>query len=218
MQGPAPEEVEWPETYEVEIYKIQHKTDEKLERYVGCTTRFKKRRILHKSACNNPNDNGHNTPVYKYIRDHGGWDSWEMTLLAVEFVENKEEQDNLEHQFINLMGATLNKAKPGAWQRAGGEKEYNRQSTRDYNSRLGLNGNPQDCPCGGTYTKNNETQHKRSPQHTRYEEAIQNSTEYVAPTKGMECPCGGRFIKRKEKRHKKCLRHQRYEASLQINS
>ena len=205
---------EWPETYEIEIYKLQHKTNEKLERYVGCTKDFKTRRKCHKTKCNNPNTREYNYPVYKYIREHGGWNEWEMTCLATEYVENKEEQTNIENQYITLMNATLCKQKPGAWQRAGGKKAYK----HDYDIKHGLLGNSQPCPCGGDFTKKHEREHKRAPMHTRYEEAIRTSSEYVPPpkkAKGTACPCGGSFTKINEPRHKRSLKHKRYEAALQ---
>ena len=213
---PAEDQVEdCPETYEIEIYKIEHKTDKKLERYVGCTKQFKTRMIAHKTRCNNPKAHSHNLPLYKYIRSHGGWNEWEMTCLATEYVENKHEQLDIENQYITLMGATLNRDKPGATQRSGGRKEYMRQKARDRDAKLGLHGNSQPCACGGSFTKKNENQHKRRPMHKRYEEAIRTSSEYVPlKEKGTACACGGLISKGHESRHEQSQRHKRYEASL----
>ena len=158
---------EWPETYEIEIYKIQHKTNEKLERYVGCTKYFKKRRKAHKFRCNNPKDKCHNTPVYVYIRAHGGWDAWQMTSLATEYVENKEEQSNIENEYITLMNATLCKYKPGSLQRSGGRKEY----IHDYDTKQGRN-IPNPCACGGSFSSKHEVKHKRTLKHKKYEASL----------------------------------------------
>ena len=167
---------EWPETYEIEIYKLQHKTDEKLERYVGCTKDFKPRRQCHKTRCTNPKDKRHNYNVYQYIRAHGGFDAWEMTCLATEYVENKEEQDNIENEYIKLMNATLCQYKPGAYQRAGGKKEYHRQYDRDRAAKFDLIGNSQPCACGGKFTKAHKHQHKQSQKHKRYEASLHQDT------------------------------------------
>ncbi len=46
--------------------------------YVGSTTNFTKRKSNHKSTCNNINSQKHNNYVYEFIRNHGGWENWDM--------------------------------------------------------------------------------------------------------------------------------------------
>ena len=49
--------------------------------YVGSTTNFTHRKSTHKTTCNNPKDKNHNIKIYKFIRDNGGWDEFNMILI-----------------------------------------------------------------------------------------------------------------------------------------
>ena len=55
------------------IYKLCCKDVNITDEYVGGTTNFYGRKGNHKGKCNNSN-----TRVYKFIRENGGWDNWEM--------------------------------------------------------------------------------------------------------------------------------------------
>ena len=63
------------------IYKICP-IDKKIEEcYIGSTTSFSRRKYDHKSACNNIISKGYSKPLYKHIRENGGWDAFEMVLI-----------------------------------------------------------------------------------------------------------------------------------------
>ena len=49
--------------------------------YVGSTTDFVNRKSTHKGSCNNENNEKYNYPIYEFIRDNGGWDSFKMILI-----------------------------------------------------------------------------------------------------------------------------------------
>ena len=63
------------------IYKICCKDTDITDIYVGHTTNLISRKGKHKSRCNNEKDPGYNTYVYKFIRNNGGWDNWEIIKL-----------------------------------------------------------------------------------------------------------------------------------------
>ena len=73
------------------IYKIVPKDLDSKYCYIGSTVDFKKRKSQHKSMCNNPKDIRHNTPLYKHIRDGGGWEEYEMVLVEYYPCETKLE-------------------------------------------------------------------------------------------------------------------------------
>ena len=114
------------------FYKLHHSTNFAKECYVGSTTNYAKRITKHKSDCNNPRDKKFNLKVYKYIRINGGFDNWGFTIL--EHVDNEEftkiELLQMEMNFIEEHGASLNTNKPGAWL-ALGRQAYNRQNDTD---------------------------------------------------------------------------------------
>ena len=94
------------------IYKIVCKDINNKDCYVGHTTCFTKRKYRHKYCCNNPNDKGYNLYVYKFIRENGGWDNWEM--VEVDKVSCVDSNEALKHErhYIEQLKATLNKVIP----------------------------------------------------------------------------------------------------------
>lgn len=57
--------------------------------YIGHTVNFKSRKNSHKNACENTNDKCHNFQVYKIIREHNGFENWEMKPLEEYECDNK---------------------------------------------------------------------------------------------------------------------------------
>ena len=62
------------------IYKICCNNPDITEVYVGHTTNFLNRKN-NKSLCNSENDERRNQKVYKFIRENGGWESWDMLII-----------------------------------------------------------------------------------------------------------------------------------------
>ena len=60
------------------FYKLSCKDKSITEVYIGSTTNFTKRKHAHKSASNNSNNKKYTAQKYKFIRENGGWDNWEM--------------------------------------------------------------------------------------------------------------------------------------------
>ena len=94
------------------IYKLCCKDSTIKDCYVGSTCNFRKRKADHKSCCNNENGKSYNYPVYRFIRDHGGWDNFEMIELLKYPCETKRELALKEREYLELLGGTLNKQIP----------------------------------------------------------------------------------------------------------
>jgi GIY-YIG catalytic domain len=61
------------------VYRLIHNF---ITYYVGSTTNFRIRKSRHKSDCLNENSVGYKCPIYKFIRDNGGWENgWEMVMI-----------------------------------------------------------------------------------------------------------------------------------------
>ena len=71
------------------FYKIVSKDLNITDIYVGHTTHFSDRKSSHKLSCNNPNNKDHNINVYKFIREHDGWNIFSMILIDTLQCENK---------------------------------------------------------------------------------------------------------------------------------
>ena len=90
------------------IYKLCCKDLDIKEIYIGHTTDMRKRKNHHKTACNNEKTLKYNYNVYKFIRDNGGWDNWDM--IEVERFEAIDGNDarKKERYWIEELKASLN--------------------------------------------------------------------------------------------------------------
>jgi hypothetical protein len=94
------------------IYKIVCDDLNIKDVYVGHTTNFSKRKIGHKSCCNNINGKKYHLNVYQCIRDHGGWINWSMIEIEKYKCNDKYEAEKKERYYIEEMKATLNQNIP----------------------------------------------------------------------------------------------------------
>jgi len=90
--------------YEYTFYKI---FKDGCESYIGSTTNYYDRKVKHKSACNNLKSKKYNYPVYKYIRDNGGFDTFDVKVIATKFC-NKRDAEIYEGELMKIHNSTLN--------------------------------------------------------------------------------------------------------------
>ena len=116
------------------IYILKHKTDDTKEYYIGSTRDFKHRCRIHKSNCNNENIREYNLKVYKYIRDNGGWDQWEIVKLYDYPCKNKYELEQEERRAIEAYKPTLNNKIPTKTKAEYRQehREYHKQWSKEY--------------------------------------------------------------------------------------
>ena len=101
------------------IYKIVCKDINITDCYIGQTTNFTKRKYSHKSGCNNINDKNYNLYIYQFIREHNGWENWDMIEIEKYKAIDKLDASKKERYWIETLQATLNKIIPTRTQ-----KEY----------------------------------------------------------------------------------------------
>ena len=80
--------------------------------YVGHTTNFYKRMNIHKSACSNRKDKKYNLYLYKFIRQNGGWENWQMILIEKYPCNDKKEAESRERYWFEYLRPSLNKNRP----------------------------------------------------------------------------------------------------------
>ncbi len=75
--------------------------------YIGSTNDVKYRMYNHKCRCTNPESPKYNYKVYKYIRENGGFDEWEMLVIDEIEVPLKKcvERDKYEQEYITKYDA-----------------------------------------------------------------------------------------------------------------
>ena len=90
------------------FYKIVCKDIRITDCYIGHTTDFKTREGCHKRVCNNPNSNRHHCKIYRFIRENGGWDNFDMILIKTLNCQNALEARKKEREIMENHNATLN--------------------------------------------------------------------------------------------------------------
>jgi hypothetical protein len=90
------------------FYKIVCKDHNIIDKYIGYTTNFVQRKYLHKQHCTNDKSVNYDLLVYNKIRQHGGWDNWNMEIITNIQCKNHDEVIEKEQEYITLFNATLN--------------------------------------------------------------------------------------------------------------
>jgi len=85
------------------IYKIVCNDTNIKNVYIGSTTNFTNRKRQHKCSCNTET-----TPLYKFIRENGGWDNFDMILVDYVPCETKLELHKIEREYIEKIQPALN--------------------------------------------------------------------------------------------------------------
>lgn len=87
---------------------IFHKDRNIHERYIGSTTNFSRRRSQHKKNTNNRRGKLYRTKLYRFIRQFGGWDCFDMEIIEVYPCDNLMEGKSKEQYHIDLHIPLLN--------------------------------------------------------------------------------------------------------------
>jgi hypothetical protein len=94
------------------IYKIVSKDITLTDSYIGHTTDLTKRKHGHKAACNNLKNSDYNNKVYKYIRDNGGWENFDVIMIEKYPCNDLNEAKRRERYYIESLKSTLNMTIP----------------------------------------------------------------------------------------------------------
>lgn len=94
------------------FYKISCKDETNNGLYIGHTTNFVQRKSAHKTSCNNPKSGNYPVKLYKTIRECGGWDNWNMEIIAFRNCNDSHEARKVEQEYYDSLGATLNSIQP----------------------------------------------------------------------------------------------------------
>ena len=96
------------------IYKLCCKNPLITDIYIGSTTNFRNRKYNHKTSCNNNSQKNkkYNSNLYKFIRDNGGFENFDMIMIEEYSCENKKQLETRERYYIDLLKSKLNKNIP----------------------------------------------------------------------------------------------------------
>jgi predicted GIY-YIG superfamily endonuclease len=155
------------------IYKIQHLDKDELL-YVGHTSNFIKRKNNHKSSCKT-----HSLPLYKMMRENGGWDCFTMIVLKDFPCDSKTEACIEEDKVMREMKASMNtlRAYLSPEERVVYHKEYQQankehisESKKKYRQanieRISeQKREPIECECGCTIKRGDLAKHRKTTKH-----------------------------------------------------
>jgi hypothetical protein len=127
------------------------------ECYVGHTCDEVKRRGYHKTKCHNEKTKHYNYFVYKFIREHGGWDNWQLLVHEKLAVEDKIAARLRERYWTEHYNATLNSQVPGRT-----KSEY---YLAHVDEKKAYREEKHTCSCGGKFTTNGRSQHLKTKKH-----------------------------------------------------
>ena len=173
------------------IYRISHKLDYDNENvYIGSTTNFHHRKVCHKHSCINEKTKKFNYKLYEYIRENGGFDNFQFTILRVCNDTDKKELFKLEQSFIDVYEPTLNARSASQtrneWREKNKEKiqtqnkvwcEKNKEEIKEKKkvyreeNREEINKQRNQvivCECGINSTRRNISTHRKTKIHQEY--------------------------------------------------
>ena len=166
------------------IYKIAHRYSPYV--YIGSTTNFNRRKSQHKECCNNEKSKQYNQKVYQTIRELGGWDNFEMVLVAKCPCDDKKELHAKEFEYQKLFDVNMNvnDASSGF---DPSDPEYKKKYLKEYyeknreekilKQKKYYENNKEknrkkkyekvECKCGFIGSKTNMCRHRNSPKHLK---------------------------------------------------
>jgi hypothetical protein len=148
------------------------------ECYIGSTKDLKQRKAHHKHSCNNESSNKYHYKLYKYIREHGGFDKCEIIPVEEYECETKRAAECREEYWRRHYAAALNMKKAYITaeeiiQQNKDWREANKEHIQEYNKMWGQNNleliqTQTMCECGGTYVYKHKARHFKSKLHQNY--------------------------------------------------
>ena len=196
------------------MYRIVCKDPTITDCYVGSTTDFKSRKSAHKGNCNNEKSKKYNIYVYKFIRDNGGWDNFDMIEIEKYNAKDKPEQSKRERYWLETYGATLNTFIPSRTDaeyyienidKIAEYREQNKDKMAEYQKEYRIENKVIILEKNKKYYEENK-EHKKE-----YRE--QNKEKFKEK---MTCSCGSICRKKEISRHLKSKKHLNYIISLNI--
>ena len=157
------------------IYKLCCKDITITDIYVGHTTDMRRRKSQHKTTCNNEKAKIYSYNVYKFIRENGGWDNWDM--IEVERFEAIDGNDarKKERYWIEELKATLNNRVPSRTAKEWCEdnKEYYKNNIKvllEYKKKYYENNTEKilekvKCECGCVVCRTHLNRHLKTKKH-----------------------------------------------------
>ena len=175
------------------FYKIFCKDENIKDCYVGKTKELNKRWTCHKKSCNNQNDDKYNLKLYKFIRENGNIDNW--NIIEIDKGEYDDKDSSIrERYWFEELNANLNSCIPSRTRKEKCKeyREKNKEKLNEYNKSYYLNNIEKERIRHKEYREKNKDEINKK----KYEKFI--------------CECGGSYIFCHKSTHFKTKKHQKY--------
>ena len=185
------------------FYKIVSKDVNIKEIYVGHTTDFTRRRRGHKTVCSNPNAKNYNMNVYRFIREHGGWECFDMILLEQRPCLDALDAKRIERDYIEQLSASLNNSIPSRTREEW--VEDNKDHLQEYKHQWHIENND------AIKSKKKEYYQDKKDEIKEKTKAYYNNNRDAAREFYNEkkvCCCGGTYTVANKARHERSSKHQ----------
>lgn len=93
------------------IYKITEIANPEIM-YIGSTLNYNRRKYQHIKNCSNRVSKKYKYPLYKYVRQCGGFDKFDFSIVEKYPCKTKGEGLQREKELIDLYNCKLNKNRP----------------------------------------------------------------------------------------------------------
>lgn len=94
------------------IYKVSCKDTNITEFYIGSTANFRQRKYDYNSKMKNEKAHDYKSKYYKFIRENGGWENWNMEIYEYYPCNTKEELEDREDYWVVELKSPLNTNRP----------------------------------------------------------------------------------------------------------
>ena len=112
------------------IYKLCCKDLTIQDIYIGSTTNFKQRKRQHKNCTTKETNKNYNRTLYKFIRDNGDWDNWDMRESYEEY------KPSLNYQVPSRSKKEYQKQFDSTYYERNKEKVKKKRMERYYNNKV----------------------------------------------------------------------------------
>ena len=150
--------------------------------YIGHSKNMKMRKELHKSCSKNPNSEKYPYPIYKIIRENGGWDNWYVIELEEFECFSEKEASIKENEYIKIFEPDMNdrKAYISSEELKNLHKHYEKinkekrkiQKAKYYIENKEHKNEQFYCDCGGKFTFSHKARHLKTKKHIAWQNSL----------------------------------------------
>jgi len=177
------------------IYKITCKDLNTKDVYVGHTTNFVQRKHAHKQCCTNAKSSNYNCKLYEVIRNNGGWSNWKMEIINFFDCKDHYEARKKEHEYFNLLNATLNSIEPMPK-----PKVISPIENKEVKNKIELFGCKTNFYCNNcsysTCRKSQYDRHILTSKHKTTYNNLHTDLQKVQKSSKFVCSCGKQYLHR----------------------